>query len=178
LKRVIQYLYTTRDLWLTFGGKDYALEGYTDSDWASQPHQHSISGYAFTFGCGVVTWSSKKQPIVTLSSTEAEYVAATHATKEVLWLRSFLGEFTDLFKTPTTLHCDNNSAMELSKDSKFHARTKHIDIRYHFIREAVENRMITVKYVPTKENLADIFTKALPRPEFEHFVKKLGLHLV
>ena len=98
--------------------------------------------------------------------------------KELIWLRSFIGEFTDIFKGPTTLRCDNNSAIELTKDSKFHARTKHIDIRYHFIREAVENGTITLKYVPSKENLADVFTKALPRNEFEHFVKKLGLHLV
>jgi hypothetical protein len=175
LKRVMGYLYTTRDLWLTFGGVDAELEGFSDADWASQSHRHSISGYAFRMGKGAVTWSSKKQAIVALSSTEAEYIAQTHAAKELIWLRTFLGELTTPFSGPITLHCDNQGAIALSKDNKFHARTKHIDIRYHFIREAVENNQVFMHYVPTDENVADIFTKPLAKPKFEKFVKLLGL---
>jgi len=93
LKRVIFYLNTTKRLWLTFGGNSEALvEGYCDADWASQKHQHSISGYVFYLGQGVISWSSKKQHIIALSSTEAEYIVETHATKEVLWLRGFIDE--------------------------------------------------------------------------------------
>jgi hypothetical protein len=175
LKRVIGYLYTTRDLWLTFGGINATLEGFSDADWASQPHRHSISGYAFQIGKGVVTWSSKKRLVVALSSTESEYIAQTHAAKELMWLRAFLGELIAPFEEPTTLHCDNQGAIALSKDNKFHARTKHIDIRYHYIREAVENKDILMHYIPTEDNIADIFTKALSKPKFEKFVKLLGL---
>jgi hypothetical protein len=177
LKRVIRYLYTTRDFWLTFGGIEGTLEGFSDADWASQSHRHSISGYAFRMGKGAVTWSSKKQAVVALSSTEAEYIAQTHAAKELIWLRTFLGEINVPITTPITLHCDNQGAIALSKDNKFHARTKHIDIRYHFIREAVENDLINMQYIPTDENVADIFTKPLPKPKFEKFVAMLGLGL-
>src|SRR5882762_7167445 len=105
-------------------------------------HRHSILGYAFHMGDSTVTWSLKKQAIVVLSSTEAEYVAQTHAAKELIWLRTILGELNSPFEEPTTLNCDNQGAIALAKDNKFHARTKHIDIRYHFIREAVEDSTI------------------------------------
>ena len=125
-------------------------------------------------GAGAITWSSKKQHIVALSSTEAEYVAQTHAAKEAMYLRTLVEEICG-FDKPVTLNCDNQGAIALSKDNKFHARTKHIDIRYHFIREAVENKKISVKYVPTDENPADIFTKPLPKAKFRRFVESLGL---
>lgn len=93
LKRVIVYPGTTRNYWLTFGGKSTTLvEGFSNADWAGQKHRHSISGYSFHFGQGAITWSSKKQHIVALSSTEAEYIAQMHAAKEALWLRSFVSE--------------------------------------------------------------------------------------
>jgi hypothetical protein len=93
LKRVINYLGCTKNLWLTFGGKKNTLvEGFCDSDWASQKHRHSISGYSFHFGIRAVTWSWKKQNIIALSSTEAEYIVQTHAAKEAIWLWSFISE--------------------------------------------------------------------------------------
>jgi len=175
IRRVIKYLHTTKNLWLTFGGPNAQILGFTDADWASQAHRHSISGFAFKIGCGAVTWSSRKQSIVALSTAEAEYVAAAHSTKEALWFREFLGEFSDVVKGPIDLNCDNQATIALSKDNKFHSRTKHISIRHHFIREAVENEHIAVHYVPSSENVADVFTKALPRPKFEYFVERLGL---
>jgi hypothetical protein len=176
LKRVINYLGTTKHLWLTFGGqKGNLIEGFCDADWASQTHRHSISGFSFHFGAGAVSWSSKKQHIVAMSSTEAEYVAETHAAKEAIWLRSFMSELRGEEEKPLTISCDNQGAIALAKDNKFHARTKHIDIRYHFIREAVEEGKIQVKYVPTEDNVSDVFTKALPRPKFEKMVGMLGL---
>jgi hypothetical protein len=113
--------------------------------------------------------------VVALSSTEAEYVAQTHAAKEAIWLRSFVSEIQGKSKNPITILCDNQGAIALAKDNKFHGRTKHIDLRYHFIREAVEDGKINVKYVPTDHNISDIFTKPLPKPKFQHFVKLLGL---
>jgi len=146
-----------------------------DADWASQKHWHSISGYSFHFGQGAITWSSKKQHIVALSSTEAEYIAQMHATKEALWLRSFISEIRGQLRSPIVVNCNNQGAIALSKDSKFHLRTKHIDLWYHFVREAVEDDKIMVIYIPTEENVSDIFTKALARPKFVRFVEKLGL---
>jgi len=175
LMRVMAYLNTTKDYWLTFGHGANQLEGYSDSDWGSQSHRHSISGYVFRMGDGAVTWSSKKQSIVALSSTEAEYVAQTHAVKELLWLRTIIGELSSPFENPTTLHCDNQGAIVFVKDNKFHARTKHIDIRYHFIREAVEDNKVEIQYIPTNDNVADIFTKPLGKAKFDCFVGILGL---
>ena len=126
-------------------------------------------------GNGTITWSLKKQHLVALSSTESEYIAQTHAAKEALWLRGFLEEVNGEQGWTVKIHCNNQGAIALAKDNKFHARTKHIDLRYHFLREAVEDKKISVVYVPTDENLADIFMKALPKPKFKLLVERLGL---
>jgi hypothetical protein len=172
LKRVLRYMKGAKDMNLTLGRSDEGLEGFTDADWASQQDRHSISGYTFRFLGGTVSWSSKRQ---SLSSTEAEYIAATHATKEAIWLRFLIGELTSPLEFPTPLFCDNNGAISLAKNPVFHPRTKHIDIRYHYIREKVENREITIIRVSSNENTADIFTKALSRPKFEVFTSSLGI---
>ncbi|THH04461.1 hypothetical protein EW146_g10169, partial [Bondarzewia mesenterica] len=135
----------------------------------------------FLYDGGAISWSSKKQPIIALSSTEAEYVAATHAAKEAIWLQSFLCDIFDISKSkalPVTLHCDNQSAIALARDNAFHVRTKHIDIHFHFIREAVENEKIAIFYCPTEDMAADLFTKALPRPKVEKFVELIGLQAI
>ena len=120
VKRVISYLGSTKDLWLTFGGrKETLIEGFCDADWASQKHRHSISGFSFHYGVGAISWSSKKQGVVSLSSTEAEYVAQTHAAKEGIWLRSFIKEIQGE-QGPLTISCDNQGAITLAKDNKFH----------------------------------------------------------
>jgi len=176
LKRIIIYLKTMKDLWLTFGGKSKTLvEGYCYADWASQKHRHSISGYSFHFGSGAISWSSKKQHIIALSSTEAEYITQTHAAKEALWLQSFVEEIRGAKVEAMNINCDNQGVIALAKDNKYHSRTKHIDLWYHLIHEAVEDGKILVTYIPMDKNLSDIFTKALARPKFEGFIAKLGL---
>jgi hypothetical protein len=127
-------------------------------------------------GCAV-SWSSKKQELVTLSTTEAEYVALTHAAKEALWLRQFLEELFGPINEPFTLYGDNQSAIALahSQAGQFHARTKHIDIRYHFIRYCIENGSIQLLYCPTEDMVADALTKALPSSKAKHFAMSLGL---
>lgn len=175
VKRVFRYLLGTKNWGLTFGGGKEGLEGYTDADGASQEHRRAISGYAFIIDGGAVSWSSRKQELVTLSTTEAEYVASTHAAKEAIWLRNFIGEVFTPLTEPTTLHCDNQSAVAIATNGNFHARTKHIDIRYHFIRFVVENGSLKLVYCPTDDMTADTLTKALPSPKAKHFAASLGL---
>jgi hypothetical protein len=151
------------------------LEGFTDADGASQEHRRAISGHAFLINGGAVSWSSRKQELVTLSTAEAEYVAATHAAKEAIWLRRFIGELFSPISAPTTLYCDNQAAVALASNGNYHARTKHIDIRYHFIRFVVEDGSIKLIYCPTDEMTADTLTKALPSSKAKHFAAALGL---
>jgi hypothetical protein len=179
LKRVFRYLKGTQDKRLVIGDKHQdshnGIEGFTDADWGSQEHRHSISGYVFMIDGGAVSWSSKKQPIVALSTTEAEYIAATHAAKEALWIRTFIAEVARPLTRPITIYCDNQSAIAIAKNDEFHARTKHIDIRYHFIRDIVAKQLITINYVNTNDNPADMLTKSLVRPKVETFSHLVGL---
>ena len=112
---------------LTYGDERHDLIGFTDADGATQEHRHAISGYAFLIDSGAVSWSSQKQELVTLSTAEAEYVAATHAAKEALWLRRLLFKLFPSHKTPTTLFCDNQAALQLIEDDNYRAWTKHIN---------------------------------------------------
>ena len=178
VSRVFRYLSGTKGLKLTLGGPHSTIKGYSDSDWASQAHRHSISRFVFFIGTGAVSWSSKKQPIVTLSSTEAEYVALTHSSKDIIWIHKLLNELALVFSStlPTTLFCDNQGAIRLSKDSTFHGRTKHIDVHFHFIRQTVSQGHINLTYCPTDDMIADTFTKPLARYKFEKFRALFGIH--
>ena len=126
---------------------------------------------------GAVSWNSRKQALVSLSTTESEYVAVTHAAKEAIWIRMFLGDILCPLTKPMVLYCDNQSAIAVAKNDQYHARTKHIDIRYHFIRESISREIIEIRYCPTENMVADIFTKALPVKTFEHLRTLLGVHL-
>jgi hypothetical protein len=175
VKRTMRYLKGTRDWWLVYGGEAKDLVGYSDADGNMHEDRHAISGYAFILNGGAVSWSSKRQPIIALSTTESEYIAATHAAKEALWLRTFIGQVFRPLEAPTILYSDNQSAIALTRDHQYHARTKHIDIRFHFIRWIVENGSIKLVYCPTDEMVADTLTKALPSPKAKHFASALGL---
>lgn len=175
VKRIFRYLSGTKDWRLTYGTTDKFLEGYTDADGSSQEHRHAISGYVFLINGGAVSWSSKKQELVTLSTAESEYVAATYAAKEALWLRRIIGEVYQPLNDPIILYSDSQSAIALTKDGSYHARTKHIDIWYHFIRFVVQNSSIRLIYCPTENMTADILTKALPNMKAKHFAIGLGL---
>jgi hypothetical protein len=179
-KRVFRYLLGTKDLRLTYGAGKPGLEGYSDADGMSQESRRAISGFAFIIDGGAISWSSKKQELVSLSTTEAEYVAMTHAAKEAIWLRQLIAELFRPLERPITLHGDNQSAIALaySDIGQFHARTKHIDIRYHFIRYVIENNSIRLVYCPTNNMVADTFTKALPSAKAKHFAAALGLRSV
>ena len=175
VKRIYRYLLGTRKLALTFGAGKQGLKGFTDADRASQEHRHAISGYAYILDGGAVSWASKKQELVTLSTTEAEYVAATHAAKEGIWLRRLVTEVFRPLMHLTPLHLDSQSAIVLTKDGSYHARTKHMDIRYHFICFVVDNGSLRLLYCPTEDMVADTLTKALPSVKVKHFAASLGL---
>jgi hypothetical protein len=152
------------------------LAGYTDADWAGNAaDRRSTSGYAFSIGSAAIAWSSKKQPTVALSSTEAEYRGAAVATCEAIWVKRLLKELHEEVSEPTVIYCDNLSSIQLAKNPVFHARTKHIEVHYHFVRERVLSGEVELKHVPTDRQVADIFTKALGLDKLRQFSGALGL---
>jgi hypothetical protein len=175
VKRVFRYLSGTHDHVLTYGGERHELLGFTDADGSSQEHRHAISGHAFLIDGGAVSWSSRKQELVTLSTAESEYVAATHAAKELIWLCRLKGDLSAPATESTTLFCDNQAAVRLTEADNYHARTKHIDIRYHFIRDVVAGGKVALVYCPTDDMTADILTKALPRWKVARHSLALGI---
>ena len=129
----------------------------------------------FFMGSTTFTWLSNKQPVVTLSTCEAEYVAASSCVCHVLWLRKLLKEMNFNQEKPTEIRVDNKSAIELAKNPVHHERSKHIDVRFHFIREHVKNGDVEMTHVASRDQVADIFTKPLPSEIFEKFKKLLGV---
>ena len=175
VRRIFRYLKGTRELWLSYGSRVRELEGYADADGSMAEDRKAISGYAFLVNGGAVSWSAKRQEIISLSTTESEYVAAVHAAKEALWLRSLISSLFGIDIPTTTLFSDNQSAIALTKEHQYHARTKHIDVRFHFLRWIVEEGRLRLIYCPTDDMVADVFTKALPSAKVKHFAAELGL---
>ena len=177
-KRVLKYLKGTKKLGIIFGKGD-GLLGYTDADWAGDIGTRKSTGaYIFTLYGGAFSWQSKLQSCVALSSCEAEYMAQTQASKEAIWIGRLLKELDiglNLPAFPVTIKADNQGAIALAKDPKFHSRTKHIDLQWHFVREQVENRVVNFEYCSTKGMAADGLTKALDRLKHAAFVQQLGL---
>jgi len=129
----------------------------------------------FMLGTGAVSWASKKQPIVTLSSTEAEFVAATACACQAIWLKRILKELHFKQKGATTIYCDNNSTIKLSKNPVFHGRSKHIDVKKYFMRDLCKNGMIQLKYCRSEDQLADILTKPIKLLPFQNMRRLLGV---
>lgn len=169
LKRTLRYIRGTVDLKLVFNENVNAppVSTYVDADFGTDEFDRkSTSGYIVNaFGCPVM-WSSKKQTVVALSSTEAEFVAATAATCETIWFRKVFDDLEMPINSPTPVYEDNQGAICMSRNPET-KRTKHIDIKYYFITDCVEQKKISMLYVPTEIQLADILTKALPRDRFE-----------
>ncbi|CDO76033.1 hypothetical protein BN946_scf184818.g1 [Trametes cinnabarina] len=191
LMRVFRYLRGTSGLRLTYG-KDLkplcehglTVVGYSDADWAGDRNdRRSTSAYVFKLGGGAISWCSRKQQSIAQSSTEAEYVALALAAKEGLWLSTLLSDLdspvfhalSSRLQVPLIL-VDNQSAMALAKNSSFHDRTKHIAVRHHFIRDELERGTLTVEYVPTGDQVADVLTKSLAREKHTYFTNLLGLY--
>src|ERR1700678_2002459 len=175
VKRIFRYLKGTKELWLGYGGVARELVGFVDADGSMGEDRRAISGYAFIINGGAVSWSAKRQEIISLSTTESEYIAATYAAKEALWLRQLILQIFGVSLNATILFSDNQSAIALTKEHQYHAHTKHIDVRYHFIRWIVEDGKLRLIYCPTEEVIADILTKALVSTKVKHFASELGL---
>ena len=178
IKRIFTYLKGTINIELTFQGTLQDLVGYTDSNWAENTAtRRSTSGYIFNVDSAAISWSSKRQATVALSTYETEYINQTQATKEAIWLRSLLTSLrpnSNVLKT-VIIYSDNQGAIALAKDPRAHGRTKHIDIATHFCREKVADKSVAFKYTPTNRQVADGLTKPLARDKFEAFRDAIGL---
>ena len=176
-KRILKYLKTTQDLHIKFSGNSKGeLIGFADANWAGDVDtRRSTTGYVFFLNSGVISWNSKRQPTVATSSTEAEYMSLYSATQEAIWLRLLLKDLEYTDNAATTIFQDNQGCISLAKNPVYHARTKHIDIKFHFLREKVMDEVIVLEYKPTEEMVADGFTKALPKDKHTKFLTTLNL---
>lgn len=176
-KRVLRYLKATRDYYLYLnGGEDSVLSGYTDSDWADDVEtRRSTSGFVFMFGDGAISWASRRQSCVTLSSMEAEYVALSEACQEALWLRQLLRDFDEEQQHPTVLKEDNQGCISFVTTERTSRRSKHIDTKERFVEELCINKQVVLEYCPTEWMAADVLTKPLGPLKLKRFREMLGV---
>jgi hypothetical protein len=175
VKQVIRYLAGTIDLGLEFSHGKNELVGYCDADYAGDiDKRKSTSGYVFLMNGAAISWSSKLQPTVAMSTCEAEFVAAANAAKELLWLATLLGDFTGQTK-PVKLYVDNQGALKLLHHPHAHQKTKHIDIAYRFIQDRAERGEIICEYIETAKMVADCTTKAVPLAKLQENARDMGL---
>ncbi|XP_059461929.1 uncharacterized mitochondrial protein AtMg00810-like [Corylus avellana] len=174
VKRVLRYLKGTPDHVLHFTPGPLQLQAYCDSDWAGDPlNRRSTTGYCVFFSSNLVSWHAKKQPVVSRSNTEAEYRAMAITAVELSWLRMLLKELQVSLHDPPVLWCDNIGAIALAFNPIYHARTKHIEVDYHFIREKIFHKDLCASDIPTQDQCADIFTKDLTSSRFLFLRDKL-----
>jgi hypothetical protein len=176
-KHVMRYLKGTIDYGLSYDGDhDFTLRGYIDADWAgSVSDRKSTSGCCFSLGSTMISWQSRKQSSIALSTAEAEYIVACSASCEAIWLRKLMTGLFDLEMRATLILCDNQSCIKMTENPVFHDRSKHIEIRYHYIRDMVQRGALKLQYISTDEQVVDVLTKPLSRVKFEYFRDKLGI---
>jgi hypothetical protein len=164
VKRIFKYLKGPSILKLQVSGVkcDSSLKGFVDANWGeSRADRKSNTGYIFKLNGGTISWASRKQKTIALSSTEAEYIALAEASQELIWLRRLCCDFNCKQNDATTINVDNQSCMKLVENEKFSNRSKHIDIKYHFVRDLYQEGVVSLKYCSTESNTADILTKPL-----------------
>ena len=169
IKRLLRYVTRTLNFGLKFRAHgDKELYGYSDANCALDVDtRRSTSGYVFKIADSTISWSSRKQATVAKSTTEAEYVSLSQATQEAIWMRQLLSDIGHKVDKPTLLYEDNQGAIEIAKNQRFHSRTKHINITFHFIRERISSNEIKVMYCESESMLADVTTKGLSKIRFE-----------
>lgn len=179
LKRIFRYLKFTQDYMLTYkkDSKEASLYGYCDADWAGdEGDRRSCTGYVFIHQGGAISWNSRRQPTIALSTTEAEYMSLSSCTQEAMWLKQMQEEFwPHLSDTPVKIMCDNQSAIKLASAESYRSRSKHIDIRHHFVRDKLQSKKIVVEYIQTNDMVADALTKGTPQTKLEYCSSKMGL---
>ena len=180
VKRIFRYLKYMKNANLTYRGNDAEIKNtelnfFCDADWGNGLDQKSISGYVTIIARGAIAWSSKKQQTVALSTAEAEYITATHVTKQVLWHCSLYLELNFSLLMTSTIFTDNQVAITISHHPRYHAQTKHIDINYHFLPDHISARTINTVYVNTHNNLVDLFTKGLAWINHQDLTYQIGV---
>jgi hypothetical protein len=174
VKRIMRYLKKTESAKLTYKVKGSELIGYSDASYAEEKDRKSTSGYAYLLNGAAISWRSKKQPIVALSSMEAEYIALASATKEGISLKK-LEKNLMIKPSKILINEDNQSTIKLTKNEIYNDRSKHIDVRYHFTRECVQRNLLEINYCPTEDMTADILTKSLGSTLHMRHAARLGL---
>ena len=174
-QHVLRYLVGTNSTGLVYSADGGGLTAYCDADYAGDlSTRRSTTGYVFVLNGGAVTWNSKLQVTVAVSTAEAEYMSASSCVKEALWLRMLLVEF-NLLHGAVCIHTDNQAALALIKNPLTSQRAKHIDVQYHFARERALRNEVIFEYCPTADMVADCMTKALPHAKFEFCVQAMGV---
>ena len=175
VKRILRYLKETASYGFHITrGTSFALHGFTDVDWVgSIDDRKSMSGYLVFFGQTPISWKSGKQHTVARSSTEAKYKALADGTAEVIWLQYLLTDLQVPSISAPTIWCDNLGAIYLSANPIFHARTKHVEVDYHFVRDRVAKKEIQIRFIRSRDQLANVFTKPLSAASFTAFRFKL-----
>ncbi|KAH9670424.1 hypothetical protein KPL70_016984 [Citrus sinensis] len=175
VKRILRYIRGTSDVALCYGGSEFTVRGYVDSDFAGDlDKRKSTTSYVFTLAGAAISWVSKLQIVVALSTTEAEYMATTQACKEAIWIQRLLEELGHK-QQKIPVFCDGQSALHIARNPAFHSRTKHIGVQYHFVREVVEDGSVDLQKIHTKENLADVLTKPINTDKFVWSRSSCGL---
>ncbi|KAM1903013.1 hypothetical protein ACFX13_040578 [Malus domestica] len=176
VKRILRFLKGSAHQGMWFRKGSLHLTAFSDADWAGCIFdRRSTSGYCVYFGPNLISWSAKKQHTVARSSTEAEYRSLAHTAAELTWICKVLHDIRFPLRQVPLLWCDNVSAISLASNPVFHARTKHVEIDYHYIRELVLAHLVKVQHVGTHHQIADIHTKALPKSRFQLLQSKLSL---
>jgi hypothetical protein len=174
VNRIFRYLKGTQNTKLHYRRNGNAqLIGFSDSDWAGNDKRKSTSGYVFMLAGSAISWKSKKQDITALSSCEAEYIAGSSAAQEALFLKQILTDLKYEIQLPITLYIDNQSAIKIAQNQVISNRSKHIDVKYHSIRELVQQNIIKLKYIPSRMNLADMLTKPVGKIILADSVKSI-----
>ena len=181
MKHLLRYIQGTKDYVLHFKRSSRHVNGYSDSNFKGcLDTGKSTSGYLVQIGTNTVSWSSRKQDTVALSTTEAEYVGLVNGVKEMEWVKAILGHIgagvgTDKVSITYQLHGDNQGALALARNAKYHPRTKHIPARYHYLRDVLSKGLLSLHYIATNDMVADIMTKALGRNKVQQFCASMGL---
>ena len=178
IKRILRYLKGTKDYWLCYQSNKPDLHGYSDADWGGDRDScKSTSGYIFLLNNGAISWSSKKQTCTALSTMEAEFVSSAAAVQEALWIGYFMRSLESIIsiERPITIFCDSMAALAYTKDPKYHGKTKHIGMKYHFVRDAIQEGEVKLEYISTALMVADPLTKPLPPTQFARHVNAMGL---